>query len=142
MAPGGGEALPHEAKQSPVHLALHHFLLAELLRLLRGHRRGGAGMLDKIRQLVGIEAPPGPLLDADHPIAPGQHIRVVAHQEPGRPWLEGEPCSSTWAATMGSRRRQRVVQQQDIGPGVGGAGQGDPLLLAAGEAGAELPTRV
>jgi hypothetical protein len=66
----------------------------------------------------------------------------VAHQEPGRPRLEGEPLLQYLGRDHGVERRQGVVQQQDIGPGVEGASQGDPLLLAAGEAGAELPTRV
>ncbi|MNE20113.1 hypothetical protein D3C80_1132190 [compost metagenome] len=50
---GGGQALPHEAKQAPVHLALHHFFFAELLRLLGRHQGGGLRVLDEIRQLVG-----------------------------------------------------------------------------------------
>lgn len=55
---------------------------------------------------------------------------------------EGEPLLQHLGRDDGVECRERVVQQQNVGLGVEGAGQGDPLLLAAGEAGAELPTSV
>ena len=135
---GGGQALPHEAEQPPVHLAFHHFFFAELLRLLRRHHGGGERMLDKIRQLAGVELHQPALLDTDHPIAVGKHIRIVAHQQPGRSRFEGEPLLQHLGRDDRVQCRQGVVQQQDVGLCIEGAGQSDPLLLTAGEAGAEL----
>ena len=88
-------------------------------------------MFGEIRQLTGIELHQAALLDADHPIAMGQHIRVVAHQQPGRPRSEGEPLRQHLGRDHGIERGQGVIQQQDVRPGVEGAGQGDPLLLAS-----------
>ena len=110
----------------------------ELFRLLRCHHGGGERMLDEIGQLVGIELHQLALLDADHPIAVGQHVRIMAHQQPGRSRLEGEPLLQHLGRDDGIQRREGVVQQQDIGLGIEGAGQGDPLLLATGETGTQL----
>ena len=97
-------------------------------------------MLDKIRQLVGIELHQAPArcgITRSH-LA---FIRVVAHQGAGsRP-------SALKASLLQYLGRDHGVGRQGCPAGgyrpgrPGAASQGDPLLLAAGEAGAELPTR-
>ena len=78
----------------------------------------------------------GALLNDQHPVGEGQSLlRVVSDDDGGQVILPGNGLDPVFDGLLDDavQSRQRLIQQQDPGLHHHGPGQGDPLLLAAGE---------
>ena len=102
MAPGAARRCHMKPKSPQSTLPSTTFSSLNCSASWGGEQRGRLRVLDEVRQLVGVWLHQPALLDADHPIAAGQHVGSWLTSSRVGPGLKASPCASTWAATTGS----------------------------------------
>ena len=138
---GAGEAELHQG------IAVGHPLAAHPVLVLLGHFQVDGGVDEVTGQLgLGVAEEPGhfPLLDqatvADdgHFVTdPLHHVHLVGDEQDGEPQLDVDLLEQAQDGSggLGVEGRGGLVTQQYLGGRCQGAGDGDALLLAAGELG-------